>query len=179
MGPISPSAFSVCFLSHRAFALPVPALKHFSALTSVAWALRFPSPARCRGCLLPLPRRPHPGPLTAGAESLASSRPALRGHFLQCAALASCLSLTGIVAEIVSVELYLSGHRCLPRWHPVISLPGLTLRLHLPPPEPLPPCCGRLAETQQDRAGPAQLPREHSTLGKITLPILPALFRCW
>lgn len=40
------------------------------------------------------------------------------------AALANCLSLTRIVREILSVKLYLSGHRCLPPWqapvHPAV-----------------------------------------------------------
>lgn len=119
----------------------MPTLTPFSLLTSVALG---PVARHLQGArlLLALPRLPRPGSLTAGADSLAPSTTFSAGHFLRRAALASCLSLTRILTEIVSVELYLSGHRCLPPR----QTPHLPAVSHLPeasssspPPPPVPP----------------------------------------
>lgn len=151
-GTFSPSAvfffffpFSFFFfLSHRTSTAHVSALTRFSLSTSVALGPMTPVTCNVPG-LPPSPPPPSsPWSLTAGAESLASAQHFLRGVLPP----ASCLSLTRIVTEIVSVELYLSGHRCLPPWHCFISLLGLTFhKPHLPPPQPLLPFCRRLAKT--------------------------------
>lgn len=124
---------------------PLPSLCQRSHL-SLSWHLwrwaLWPRHLQGARLLLALPRLPRPGSLTAGADSLAPSTTFSAGHFLRRAALASCLSLTRILTEIVSVELYLSGHRCLP----ARQTPHLPAVSHLPeasssspPPPPGPP----------------------------------------
>lgn len=111
--------FFFFFLSHRSSAPSCANVHTFLSIDICGIGLC----DSCHLCCAGLPPSPPPpssaGSLTAGAERLASEHHFLRGHFLLQAALASCLSLTGIVTKIVSVELYLSGHRCLPPWQPL------------------------------------------------------------
>ena len=92
------------------------------------WPPGLLSPARCQAASFPSPAFLALGLRPQGLRVWPPSTTFSAGHFLLRAALASCLSLTRIVTEIVSAELYLSGHRCLPPW----QTPPLPAVPHLP-----------------------------------------------